>query len=93
MSERWESGDVTLYHGDCLEILPTLAEGSVDAVVTDPPYGIALANHGQFAWREGLVVDQDQDSQVGQAVLDWAEAQQLCVVTFASPRNVWAAPA
>jgi site-specific DNA-methyltransferase (adenine-specific) len=30
---------VTLYHGDCLEILPTLDAGSVDAVVTDPPYG------------------------------------------------------
>lgn len=31
-------GDSTLYLGDCLEILPTL--GKVDAVVTDPPYGI-----------------------------------------------------
>ena len=30
--------DVTLYLGDCLEVLPTLAAGSVDAVVTDPPY-------------------------------------------------------
>ena len=30
-------GDCTLYHGDCLEILPTL--GRVDAVITDPPYG------------------------------------------------------
>ncbi len=29
---------VQLYQGDCLEILPTL--GKVDAVVTDPPYGI-----------------------------------------------------
>jgi DNA modification methylase len=29
---------VTLYLGDCREILPTL--GRVDAVVTDPPYGI-----------------------------------------------------
>jgi DNA modification methylase len=29
---------VTLYCGDCREILPTL--GKVDAVVTDPPYGI-----------------------------------------------------
>ena len=28
-----------LYLGDCLEILPTLATGSMDAVVTDPPYG------------------------------------------------------
>jgi site-specific DNA-methyltransferase (adenine-specific) len=32
-------GDATLYLGDCLDILPTL--GKVDAVVTDPPYGIA----------------------------------------------------
>jgi len=34
--------DVWLYHGNCLEILPTLKLGSVDAVVTDPPYGIGL---------------------------------------------------
>jgi len=34
-------GDATLYLGDCREILPTL--GKVDAVVTDPPYGIADA--------------------------------------------------
>ena len=31
-------GDCTLYLGDCRDILPTL--GKVDAVVTDPPYGI-----------------------------------------------------
>jgi site-specific DNA-methyltransferase (adenine-specific)/modification methylase len=31
-------GDATLYLGDCREILPTL--GPVDAVVTDPPYGV-----------------------------------------------------
>jgi len=29
--------EVTLYLGDCLEILPTLDAGSVDAVITDPP--------------------------------------------------------
>lgn len=29
----------TLHQGDCLEILPTLAAGSVDAVICDPPYG------------------------------------------------------
>ena len=31
-------GDAVLYLGDCLEILPAL--GKVDAVVTDPPYGL-----------------------------------------------------
>lgn len=33
------SDSVTLYLGDCREILPTL--GKVDAVVSDPPYGMA----------------------------------------------------
>ena len=38
MNDKWtsECGTVTLYLGDCLEIMPTLAPGSVDAVVTDP---------------------------------------------------------
>jgi DNA modification methylase len=31
---------VTLHVGDCLEVLPTLEADSVDAVVTDPPYGL-----------------------------------------------------
>ena len=35
-------GDATLYLGDCLEILPTLPK--VDAVITDPPYGIGAAS-------------------------------------------------
>ena len=30
-----------LHHGDCLAILPTLEDCSVDAIVTDPPYGIS----------------------------------------------------
>ncbi len=38
MSRIETIGDATLYLGDCREILPTL--GKVDAIVTDPPYGI-----------------------------------------------------
>lgn len=37
-------GDATLYCGDCREILPTL--GTVDCVLTDPPYGIGAAARG-----------------------------------------------
>jgi DNA modification methylase len=56
-------GDATLYLGDCREILPTL--GKVDAVVTDPPYGIDYgkaggfsASHGWGQWRENVAWDQ-----------------------------------
>jgi site-specific DNA-methyltransferase (adenine-specific)/modification methylase len=36
-----EIGNATLYLGDCMDILPTLPK--VDAVITDPPYGIGEA--------------------------------------------------
>lgn len=40
---------VTLYHADCREILPTLEVGSVDLVLTDPPYKIKHVDGGGFA--------------------------------------------
>jgi len=33
-----EFENVTLYHADCLDVLPLLPK--VDALITDPPYGI-----------------------------------------------------
>ena len=36
----YQHDGIELYLGDCLKVLPTLAAGSVDAVVTDPPYAI-----------------------------------------------------
>jgi hypothetical protein len=35
---RFLDGRVTLYLGDCLDVLDRLPENSVDAVITDPPY-------------------------------------------------------
>jgi site-specific DNA-methyltransferase (adenine-specific)/modification methylase len=35
-----EIGSATLYLGDCMDILPTLPK--VDAVITDPPYGVGF---------------------------------------------------
>jgi hypothetical protein len=32
----------TLHNGDCLDVLKTLPDASVDAVVSDPPSGIFL---------------------------------------------------
>ncbi len=52
-----------IIHGDCLEVLPALAAGSVDCVVTDPPYGINFMGKAwdkalpdPAAWRECLRV-------------------------------------
>ena len=36
-------GRHTLYQGDCLDVLPTLAAASIDLIVTSPPYNLDLA--------------------------------------------------
>lgn len=30
---------IELWHGDCLELMKNIPDGSVDLVLTDPPYG------------------------------------------------------
>ena len=42
MTPYFEQDGVTLYYGDCREILAGLPDESVSAVVTDPPYGLAF---------------------------------------------------
>lgn len=52
----WQTSDgsIRLYLGDCLDILPGL-EG-VDAVVTDPPYGVGFKYEGHDDTRDGYEV-------------------------------------
>lgn len=35
-----EAAGITIYNADCRDVLPLLKPGSVDLVLTDPPYGI-----------------------------------------------------
>jgi len=42
---------ITLHQGDCLEYLKTLEPGSVDAVVTSPPYNTLPASHKPSGFR------------------------------------------
>lgn len=69
MSDPWvrheRIGACDLYQGDCLAVMPSL--GAVDAVVTDPPYGIDYgrsggfsATHGWGQWRENVAWDTER---------------------------------
>jgi len=56
-------GNATLYLGDCMDILPTLPK--VDAVITDPPYGIGIAANPVRQMHEKLDWDASApDSQI-----------------------------
>jgi len=56
MSIYYQDDFVTLYHGDCLDVTPRLAD-LVDLIVTDPPYGVDFKSgwsaHGRIANDEG----------------------------------------
>ena len=64
--QSFADGRVRLHAGDCLDVLKTLAENSVDSVVCDPPYGLAFMGrhwdapdniaHRPDVWREVLRV-------------------------------------
>ena len=45
MKPYFERGGITILHGDCREILPTI--GGADLVVTDPPYVFGIASTAQ----------------------------------------------
>lgn len=53
MKPYYEDDSVTLYHGDSLDILPTITAGSIDACVTDPPYVIGAVSAGNMASKSG----------------------------------------
>ena len=52
MTEPVVIGDCTLYQGDCHDVMPTL--GEVDAVVTDPPYGIGINKSNRLSVSRGF---------------------------------------
>lgn len=53
MNPYYEDDAVTIYHGDSMEILPTIERGTVTAVMTDPPYVIGAVSAGNMASKAG----------------------------------------
>lgn len=53
MKPYYQDELATIYHGDALDLLPTLTTASVAAVVTDPPYVIGAVSAGNMASKAG----------------------------------------
>jgi DNA modification methylase len=49
IKKRVQIGNAELLLGDCLEILPEIEAGTVDAIITDPPYGISDTHAGHLS--------------------------------------------
>jgi DNA modification methylase len=42
MKPYYEHNGITIYHGDCREVLPSLPANSIESIVTDPPYELGF---------------------------------------------------
>lgn len=73
MTPYYEQDGITIYHGDCREMLPHMAPGSIDLVLTDPPYGVGLdyASHDDNpeAYADWIVPVFEQMRRVGRVVM------------------------
>jgi hypothetical protein len=80
-----DAAGIAVYHGDCRELLPLIPMGSVDVVLTDPPYGIV----NQFGENDGpsglrrLQFDWDGEDVVGAVVSGLGMALDLCKASAA----------
>ena len=73
-------GDCRLLLGDCLEIMPLL--GPVDAVVTDPPYGLGKRMRGRWVAKDEFSRFLKWDLAANQA---WIEA----ILALSKPTIIW----
>lgn len=69
-------GDATLYLGDCMSVLPTLDR--VDAVITDPPYGINANRQTLGKGKKEFIRGGDWDDSAPDLALCIAAGRLLC---------------
>ena len=60
LTPYYDHAGITIYHGDCLEILPTLEP--VDCVVTDPPYGYSHCSNWDGPYKKSTIANDENTS-------------------------------
>jgi DNA modification methylase len=72
----WEGDGVKVLHGNCVDALQAMPGASVDAIVTDPPYGLDFMGK-----------DWDRPWAVGASAPGYRDATRLARPTFGDSRN------
>ena len=82
MNPYYEHAGITIYHGDCREILPTLPR--VDAVIADPPFGIGFkyASHidnvdGYIEWLWPVIEECEARCSPGSPIFIWQSGTNM----------------
>ncbi len=86
LAPTFQSGDVTLYQGDALEVLAQLPSASVDCCVTDPPYGEGAADWDgprDREWYASWLREVDRVVMPGGPIVTFAPRRRLDLVMSA----------
>lgn len=87
MQPYYQDDAVTIYHGDCREIVPTL--GRFDLLLTDPPYGIQFVSHHRAVKYDKIAGD---DAFPVDAILSFVKQVDRAAYVFCRWDNLWQLP-
>jgi DNA modification methylase len=82
----YDQGGITIYHGDCREVLPTI--GRVDSLISDPPYGIGFT--GYLSHKDDAAVYPDFILPIIESAESHIENGYCCVMQSAKWASKWA---
>jgi site-specific DNA-methyltransferase (adenine-specific) len=81
----YEHAGITIYHGDCREILPHV---SADVLVTDPPYGIKLRSGMNGRHGECEIVGDENTDLRDDALIVWGDRPALVFGSWKRQRPI-----
>ena len=87
MKPYYEDQGITLYHGNAFDVMATLADASIDAVITDPPYSArthknAKKNDSQLGYGvQAVHFDSFTDEMLYQAFDEMARVTKSWIVS------------
>lgn len=90
MKPYYEHAGITIYHGDCREVLPELRDNENALMVADPPYGVnhkATTARRQAASWGGVAIEGDESTDARDAALSlWGDRPAIVFGASRIPR-------
>ena len=79
---------IDLRKGECLEVMKTIPNGSIDAIITDPPYGVSYTGGHNKKQRKGIKSDEFQNDDLSNLFQD--SINNACIFSKdTSPFYIW----
>ncbi len=82
MKPYYQEDGITIYNGDCRDVLPRLEPDSVDVIVTDPPYGVRWQSGFRALAFDPIVGDESTEAAVS--------ALTMCIPILKRGRHIYA---